>query len=245
MSHDFTFKRVMVKLTGESLCQSNGKGLDFNIIDSLAKGLLEMKNRTQLQMAIVVGGGNLYRGREAATHVDKATADYIGMLATIMNGLALEESLNRLAGKRVSILMTAIQMNAVAEPFYRKRALKHLDDDKIVIFAGGTGNPFFTTDSAAALRAAELNCDVVLKGSTTDGIYTTDPRKDPQAKRYQYLNYQTALEKHLEVMDSNAFAICKNENIPILVFRAEDLGKVLGGEKLGTMVGDVENEFYA
>jgi len=244
MPHEFSFKRVLVKLTGESLSRPNEKGLDFHIVDSIAANLLEMKKRTQHQMAIVIGGGNLYRGREAATQVDKATADYIGMLATIMNGLALEESLNRLAHRRESVLMTALPMNTVAEPFYRKRALKHLDEDKIVVLAGGTGNPFFTTDSAAALRAAELNCDVVLKGSTTDGVYTADPRKDPEAKRYQYLNYQTALEKHLEVMDSNAFAICQNENIPILVFRAEDLGKVLGGEKMGTMVGAVEDEFY-
>jgi len=244
MPHEFSFKRVMVKLTGESLSNPNQKGIDFDVVDLVAKGLLEMKQRTQHQMAIVIGGGNLYRGREAALQVDKASADYIGMLATIMNGLALEESINRLAGSRMSYLMTAVQMNAIAEAFYRKKALARLEKDKIIILAGGTGSPFFTTDSAAALRAAELNCDVVLKGSTTDGIYTEDPRKNPEAKRFQYLNYQTALEKHLEVMDSNAFAICQNENIPILVFKAEDLGKVLGGEKMGTMVGDVMDEFY-
>jgi len=244
MTHQFTFKRVMVKLTGESLSKPNQKGIDFDVVDAVAQGLLEMKKRTQHQMAIVIGGGNIYRGREAALQVDKATADYVGMLATIMNGLALEESINRLAESRKSVLMTSVQMNAIAEPFYRKKALARLEKDRIVILAGGTGSPFFTTDSAAALRAAELNCDVVLKGSTTDGVYTSDPHKDPQAKRYQYLNYQTALEKHLEVMDSNAFAICQNENIPILVFRAEDLSKVLGGEKMGTMVGDVQDEFY-
>ncbi len=245
MPHEFSFKRVMVKLTGEYLSLPGQKGINFDVVDSVARGLLEMKERTQHQMAIVIGGGNLYRGREAATQVDKATADYIGMLSTIMNGLALEESINRLAGLRMSYLMTAVQMNAIAEPFYRKKALARLEKDRIVILAGGTGSPFFTTDSAAALRAAELNCDVVLKGSTTDGVYTADPRKDANARRYQYLNYQTALEQHLEVMDSNAFAICQNENIPILVFKAEDLGKVLGGEKMGTMVGSVEDEFYA
>lgn len=244
MSHPFNFKRVLVKLTGESLSLPNGKGIDFAVVDAVATSLLEMKERTKYEMAIVVGGGNIYRGREAATQVDKATADYIGMMATVMNGLALEESINRIEKKRTAVLMTAIEMNAIAEPFYRKKALRHLERDKIVVLAGGTGNPFFTTDSAAALRAAELNCNVILKGSTTDGVYTADPRKDNQAKRYIYLNYQTALEKHLEVMDSNAFAICQNEKIPILVFKAEDLSRVLGGEKLGTMVAEVTDEFY-
>ncbi|NMC36548.1 UMP kinase [Candidatus Beckwithbacteria bacterium] len=244
MTHDFTFKRVMIKLTGESFNQANEKGLNFDVVDAVSRGLLEMRERTGYEMAIVVGGGNLYRGREANTQVDKATADYIGMLATIMNGLALEESINRLDKKRTAILMTAIQMNAVAETFYRKTALARLEKNRIVILAGGTSSPFFTTDSAAALRAAELNCNIILKCSTTDGVYTSDPDQNSEAQKYKYLNYQTALEKHLKVMDSNAFAICQNEKIPILVFKAEDLGRVLGGEKLGTMVADVPDEMF-
>ena len=239
------FKRVLIKLTGEFLSLPGKRGIEFSEVDKVAKSILEMKKKTGIEMAIVVGGGNLLRGREADSQVDKATADYIGTLGTIMNGLALEEALNRISGNRqTSVLMTALQIFSVAEPFFRKRALSHFEKDKIIVLAGGVGSPFFSTDSGAALRAAELNCDVILKGSTIDGVYTADPKKDPTAKRYKYLSYQTALEKGLAVMDNNAFAICQRENVPILVFRAEDTAKALGGEKIGTLVGDVEDEFY-
>ncbi|NMB56539.1 UMP kinase [Candidatus Beckwithbacteria bacterium] len=240
------FKRVLIKLTGEFLSKEGEKGINFHEVDKVAQGILEIKQRTGSQMAIVVGGGNLMRGRDIAdSDVDRAVADYIGSLGTVMNGLALEESLNRLSGdSRKAVLLTALPISAVAEPFYRKRALKHLDSDKIVVLGGGTGNPFFTTDSAAALRAAELKCEVILKGSTIDGIYTADPKKDPTARKYKYLTYQTALEKKLEVMDNNAFAICQRENIPILVFQAEDLGSILSGEKVGTMVSNRPDEFF-
>jgi uridylate kinase len=239
------FKRVLIKLTGEFFSFPGEKGIEFSEVDKLAEKILEMKKKTGMEMAIVVGGGNLMRGREADSQVDKATADYIGTLGTIMNGLALEEAINRIGGSRhMAVLMTALQIFSVAEPFFRKRALGHFEKGKIIVLAGGTGMPFFSTDSGAALRAAELNCDVILKGSTVDGVYTADPKKDPSAKRYKYLSYRTALEKNLAVMDNNAFAICQREGVPILVFKAEDLDRVLGGEKIGTMVGEVEDEFY-
>ncbi len=238
------FKRVLIKLTGEFLSLPGKKGIVWKEVDKVANNILEIKKRTGSKMAIVVGGGNLVRGRDANSQVDKATADYIGTLGTIMNGLALEEALNRIGGKKTARLMTALQIFAVAEPFFRKRALKHLDDDKIVVLAGGTGNPFFTTDSAAALRATELGCEVILKGSTVDGVYTADPKKDPNAKKYKYLNYKTALNDGLKIMDNNAFAICQRENVPILVFKAEDLGQILSGEKIGTMIANVKDEFF-
>lgn len=244
MSQDNKFKRVMTKLTGEFMGDDNGKGVNFKNVDKVAHDILEIKKRTGSKMCIVVGGGNLMRGREADSRVDKATADYIGMMGTIMNGLALEESLNRIGGKNTSVLMTALQIFAVSEPFFRKRAIKHLRNDKIIILAGGTGNPFFSTDSAAALRAAELKCEVILKGSNVDGVYDKDPNKHKDAKRYKYLSYRTALNEGLAVMDNNAFAMCQREGIPILVFKAEDMGSILSGEKIGTMVSDLTDTFF-
>ena len=244
MTKKTKFKRVLIKLTGELLGLPGEKGIEFDEVDKISKGILKIKRRTKSDMAIVVGGGNLVRGRDAGSQVDKATADYIGTLGTIMNGLALEESLNRIAGKNVAVLMTSLQIFSLAEPFFRKKALRYFEKDKIIVLAGGVGSPFFTTDSGAALRAAELLCDVILKGSTIDGVYEKDPKKFPKARKYKYLNYETALKKQIKVMDSNAFAICQSEKIPILVFKAEDLGRILDGEKLGTMVADVEDEFF-
>lgn len=232
------YKRILLKLTGELLGNFQGKGLNFPAIETLARRIAKTKVETGIELAIVVGAGNLFRGREVHnTNVDRVTADYIGMLGTVMNALALQETLERF-GNDVRVI-SSLTISSVAEPFIRRRAVRHLEKGRIVIFAGGTGSPFFTTDSAAALRACEINCDIILKGSNIDGIYTKDPKKHKRAKRYNILSYQQALEKGLNVMDNTAFALCQREKIPIIVFDFKQpnvLEKILYGAKVGTLV---------
>lgn len=236
---DIKYKRVLLKITGELLGDTNGKGLNFEKIDTLAKQILSIRAKTGVQFAIVVGAGNLFRGRETlGTNVDRVSADYIGMLGTIMNALALREALERFSKDDIRV-MTPLMVESVAEPFIRRRAIHCLKETGIVIFAGGIGNPFFTTDSAAALRACELSCDVILKGSNVDGVYSKDPYKYKNARRYSTLRYQEALEKGLNVMDSTSFALCMSEKIPIVVFNIQEFGlinKILNGEKIGTLI---------
>ncbi|OGY55507.1 MAG: UMP kinase [Candidatus Buchananbacteria bacterium RIFCSPLOWO2_01_FULL_40_23b] len=233
------YKRVLLKITGELLGDNEGKGLNFEKIDTLAEQILSIRKKTGVQFAIVVGAGNLFRGRQAhGTTVDRVSADYIGMLGTVMNALALREALERLSGKDIRV-MTPLMIESVAEPFIQRRALYHLKRTGIIIFAGGIGNPFFTTDSAAALRACELSCDVILKGSNVDGVYSKDPHKYKNARRYSTLRYQEALEKGLNVMDSTAFALCQSEKIPIIVFNIQEfnlINKILNGERIGTLI---------
>lgn len=237
VSKKLKYKRVLLKLTGELFGEKDGHGINFTSYDRIASQITKIWENTGVDLAIVVGGGNIFRGRERATHVDEASADYMGMLATVINGMALQEALER-AGAPTR-MMTAFEIKMVAEPYIRRRAIRHLEKRRIVIFTAGTGSPFFTTDSGAALRAIEIKCDVILKASGVDGVYSADPVKDPKAKLYENLTYQEALEKHLNVMDATAFALCQKHNMPIIVFninKLKNLDLILQGEKTGTLV---------
>lgn len=238
MSKEVRYKRILLKLTGEIFGGNKRKGLDFSAIQKVASYINSLVNDTHVECAIVIGAGNLFRAREImGTRVDRPTADHIGMLGTIMNALALQEALERL-GSSVRV-MSALNVSPVCEPFIRRRALRHLEKGRIVILAGGTGNPFFTTDSAAALKACELNCEIILKASNTDGVFDKDPRVNTSAKMYRKISFQKALRKNLMVMDSTAFALCQQEKIPIIVFNIKQLKnieKAVYGEKIGTLV---------
>lgn len=238
MTNDkLSYNRVLLKISGELFGDNSGHGINFASYEKIAKDLIDIREKTKVELALVVGGGNIFRGRYKAEHVDEATADYMGMMATIINGMGLQEALERLGAP--TRMMTAIDVKSVAEPYIRRKALKHLSRGRIVIFTGGTGNPFFTTDSGAALRAAELNCDIILKATNVDGVYTTDPNKDPNAKLLTKISYQEAIEKNYDVMDATAFALCKRQNIPIVVFNIDklnDLDQILTGHNFGTLV---------
>ena len=233
------FKRILLKLTGE-LFAKDKKSIDFANVNQVAQAIKKVHKITGVEMAIVVGAGNHFRGREIeGTKVDHVVADQIGMLGTIMNSLALQEEMERLGN--LTRVMSSISIPTVCELFIRRRALRHMEKGRIVILAGGTGNPYFTTDSAAALRAIELKCDVLLKASNVDGVYDKDPRKFPDAKKIDRIDYQTALEKGLKIMDGTAFALCQSRKMPIIVFnfeRSENLERIIRGESLGTLISD-------
>jgi len=238
------FKRVLLKLSGEALMGDCSFGIDSQVLDSIAK---QIKRAVQqdVEVAIVVGGGNFWRGASAeASGMDRATADYAGMLATIINALALQDALEK--NDVVSRTQSAITIQAIAEPHIRRRAIRHLEKKRVVIFAGGTGNPFMTSDTAAALRAIEINADVLLVAKNkVDGIYDSDPRKNPSAKRYHKLTHKQAMNLQLEVMDITAFSLCQQNKIPIIVFdlQAKDsIIKVIEGEDIGTSVSSEDKE---
>lgn len=232
------YKRILLKLSGEMFGGNKKEGIDFKSVEKIATTLLNLKNKYPIDLAIVIGAGNIFRGRMVNNrNFDRAQADYMGMLGTIINCLALQGEIERMGGQ--TRLLSEITVTTVCEPFIRRRALRHLDKGRIVILGGGTGNPFFTTDSAAALKATELQCDVVLKGSNVDGVYDSDPKKNNGAKKFDTLTYQYALEKGLMVMDATAFALCQHEKIPIIVFDAnnlDNLEKIISGEKVGTLI---------
>jgi len=232
------YKRVLLKLSGELFSGDKKEGIDFEAIEKVAKCLINLKNKYPIDLAIVIGAGNIFRGRRVEEiDFDRAQADYMGMLGTIINALALQGELERFGAQ--TRVLSEVNVVAVCEPFIRRRALRHLDKGRIVILAGGTGSPFFTTDSAAALKATELQCEVVLKGSNVDGVYDCDPKKNGNATKFETLTYQYALEKGLMVMDATAFALCQHEKIPIIVFNAnnlENIEKIIGGEKIGTLI---------
>ena len=213
-------------------------GLDFVAIKKLAKYLAGLKEKTQVQLAIVIGAGNLFRGRNVNdTGFDRAAADYIGMLGTVMNALSLQGELEMLGSP--TRVLSSLKVDQVCEPFLRRRAVRHLEKGRAVILAGGTGSPFFTTDSAAALKACELNCEMILKGSNVEGIYNADPRKNKDAKMFKTISFQKALEMGLTVMDNTAFALCQRERIPVVVFNLdhlENIERILNGEEVGTLV---------
>lgn len=237
MRSKFKYNRVLLKLTGELFAEKGGHGINFESYEKIATQIIKIWKKTKVDLAIVVGGGNIFRGRERATKVDEATADYMGMLATVINGIALQEALERLGAP--TRMMTAFEIKSVAEPYIRRRAIRHLEKGRIVIFTAGVGSPFFTTDSGAALRAIEMKCDMILKASGVNGIYSEDPAKNSNAKLYKNLSYQEALEKHLEVMDGTAFALCQKHKMPIVVFnidKLERLDLILQGKKIGTLV---------
>lgn len=231
------YKRVLLKLSGEVLMGSQQFGIDSDFVAELAKEVKAAKE-TGLEICLVIGGGNIFRGMAgAARGMDRAQADYMGMLATVMNALAMQNALEQLGVE--TRVQSAVQMDQVCEPVIRRRAERHLEKGRVVIFAAGVGAPYFTTDSGAALRAAEMRCDALLKGTSVDGVYDSDPKKNPDAKRYDTVDYDTVLADNLQVMDASAVALCRDNNIPIVVFSIREQGnlaKVLAGESTRTIV---------
>jgi uridylate kinase len=231
------YARALLKLSGEALAGEKGFGLDYRVIEDLADEVIKVHARG-VQMSLVVGGGNILRGTSASRQgLDRVSADYMGMLATVINALAIQDILER-KGLNTRV-MTAIRMESLAEPYIRRRALRHMEKGRLVIFAGGTGNPYFSTDTAAVLRALEIEAEVILKGTNVDGVYTADPRKDAKAQFIKELSFQDAIIRGYEVMDANAFGLCKTNNLPIIVFnmnRPGNLERVLAGEEEGTIV---------
>ena len=232
------YKRLLVKISGEAL-QNKAKGLNHDP-EILAKVAAQFRQMLDMgaEIAVVVGGGNIFRGLAGATEgTDRTTGDYMGMLATVINSLAIQSALEN-AGIQTRV-MTAVSMPAIAEPFIRRKAMRHLEKGRVVIFGAGTGNPYFTTDSAAALRASEINADVLMKATKVDGIYTADPMKDPNAVRFDKITYQDALNKQLKIMDAAAFSLCMENNIPIVVFdffKENGMVEVIQGKDSGTLV---------
>ena len=229
------YKRVMLKISGEALSGANGFGFDFDIVGRIAREVKTLVDM-DVEVGFVVGGGNIWRGR-TGEGMDRTTADHMGMLATCINALALQDALEGIGVK--TRVQTAIEMKEIAEPFIRRRAVRHLEKGRVVIFGAGSGNPYFSTDTAAALRAAEIEADVILLAKNVDGVYDKDPNKFADAKKYDKLTYMEVIEQGLQVMDTTATTLCMDNNIPILVFGISEEGnikKVMEGEKIGTIV---------
>ncbi len=238
MNHQLIYKRIILKMSGEALAGDSGFGIDPDRAEEIA---LKIKRVHDLgvQIAVVIGGGNIWRGATGVSHgMEQSTADHIGMIATVMNGLALQDALEHVGV--TTRVQTAIAMNAVAEPYIRLRAIRHLEKGRVVIMTSGTGNPYFTTDSAAALRAMEIKADIVIKATKVNGVYTADPHKDSSAVRYEKLSYQQVISEHLDVMDMTAFTLCQENKMPILVldlWSDDDLYRAaLGEHQVGTLI---------
>jgi len=231
------YRRVLLKLSGEALMGGDAFGINRDTLNSMVRDIADVVH-AGVRMAIVIGGGNIFRGVAlGAAGMDRATADYMGMLATIMNAMALQDALRR-AGVETRV-QSALNVEQVVEPYIRPKAMRYLEEGKVVIFAAGTGNPFFTTDTAAALRAAEIGAEIVLKATKVDGVYSADPRKDPDAERYSRIRFDEALARNLRIMDATAFALCRDQGLPIRVFditRPGSLKRVVQGEDEGTLV---------
>ncbi len=236
---ELKYKRILLKVSGEVLMGDQGFGIDMNTVQAVAGEIAEVA-RTGVQLCLVIGGGNIFRGlSKAAVGMERSSADYMGMLATVMNALAMQNALEQLGiDTRVQ---SAIQMNAVCEPFIRRRAIRHLEKGRVVIFAAGTGAPYFTTDTAAALRAAEMDCDALFKGTSVDGVYSADPKKDKSAKRYDQLTYMDVLSRDLKVMDASAVSLMRENDIPIVVFSIRtpgELNQVIQGGGTHTVISN-------
>ncbi len=233
------YKRILLKLSGEALMGNRQYGIDIDRVAQYAQDIKKVHEQG-VEVAIVIGGGNIYRGLSAEkAGMDRVQADYMGMLATVINSMALQDALEKADMK--TRLLTAMNMEQICEPFIRRRAVRHLEKGRIVIFGAGTGNPYFTTDTAASLRAIEINADVVLKGTRVDGIYTADPEKDPTATKYDQISFQEVYNQGLNVMDMTAFTLCQENKLPIIVFdmnKAGNFEKLAGGEAIGTLVKD-------
>jgi uridylate kinase len=231
------YKRVVLKLSGESMAGDQGFGINPEVVEDIARQIKIIRDHG-VDVAIVVGGGNIWRGLSgSAKGMDRASADYMGMLATVMNSLALMDALEQIGV--TTRVQTSIEMQAIAEPYIRRRALRHIEKSRVVIFAGGTGNPYFTTDTAAALRAVEMNAELLIKATKVDGTYDSDPKKNPDAKKYDRLTYMEALSKQLQVMDATAISLCMENHMPLMVLNLWEEGalkKALMGEKIGTLV---------
>ena len=237
MTEELKYKRILLKISGEVLMGEQGFGIDMNTVQAVAAEVADVARRG-IELCLVIGGGNIFRGlSKAAVGMERSSADYMGMLATVMNALAMQNALEKQGiDTRVQ---SAIQMNSVCEPFIRRRAIRHLEKGRVVIFAAGTGAPYFTTDTAAALRAAEMNCDALFKGTSVDGVYTADPKKDPEAQRYDNLNYLEVLSRDLRVMDASAVSLMRENAIPIVVFSIRTpgaLNQVIHGEGTYTVI---------
>lgn len=232
------YRRVLLKLSGEALMGDLAYGIDPSVVHGIAEEVAYVVGQG-IEVAIVVGGGNIFRGvKGASAGMDRATADYIGMIATVMNSLTLQDALEQM--QIPTRVQTAIAMQEIAEPYIRRRAMRHLEKKRVVIFAAGSGNPFFTTDTTAALRAAEIDAEVIFKATKVDGIYDSDPHQNPQARRYETLTYSEVLTQDLRVMDGTAIALCKENHIPIIVFDLSvknNIRRALMGEQIGTIVG--------
>lgn len=233
------YKRILLKLSGESLMGGKQFGIDTNKVMDYATEIKEAIE-AKVEVAVVIGGGNIFRGIQAAENgIDRVQGDYMGMLATVINSMALQSGLEKIGV--YTRLLTAIEMKEIAEPFIKRRAVRHLEKGRVVIFGAGTGNPYFTTDTAAALRATEIEADVILKGTRVDGIYDSDPEKNAGARKYDTITFSEALKKKLNVMDLTAFTLCQENNLPIIVFdvnKKGNLKKILAGKKIGTIVTD-------
>jgi uridylate kinase len=231
------YKRIMLKLSGEALGNGSGEGIDMVALNKIAKEIVAL-NKHKIEVVIVIGGGNIWRYRDTkSSGIERTTSDYMGMMATIMNSVALQSAIEHLGVYcRVA---TSLDLPQIAEPYIRRRAIRHLEKHRVVICGGGTGNPYFTTDTAAALRAVELNCEIILKATKVNGVYTADPEKDKNAKLYKTLSYDEAIEKNLQVMDQTAFSLCRESNMKILVFNLYEKDAILKaakGEIIGTLV---------
>ena len=237
MANDYKYKRVLLKLSGEALAGDLGYGIDPKVVDDLADQIAEIVH-DGVQLAVVVGGGNIFRGVSGATEgMDRAQADYIGMLATVMNALALQDSFERHGV--ISRVQSAINMQEVSEPYIRRRAIRHMEKGRVVILAAGTGNPYFTTDTTAALRACELDVDCLMKATKVDGVYDSDPKTNPDAKRFESISYMEVLNRGLHVMDSTATSLCMDNDVPMIVFDLTvpgNISRALKGEAVGTTV---------
>jgi uridylate kinase len=235
---DPRYRRILLKLSGEALAGTLDHGIDLPVVESIAQQIKRV-HEMGVETALVVGGGNIFRGLAASERgFDRATGDYMGMLATVINALALQDALERIG--RPARTMTAIQMPQVAEPYIRRRAVRHLEKGRVVILAAGTGNPYFTTDTAAALRAIEIEADVILKATKVDGVYTADPLRDPTATKIPKIGYMDALNQGIEVMDNTALTLCMDNGVPIVVFdllQPGNIERVIVGEEIGTLVG--------
>lgn len=230
------YKRILLKLSGEALMGDQDYGIDNNRVIQYCEEIKAIAEQG-IEVAAVIGGGNIYRGMQAANSIDRVQGDHMGMLATMINGLALQSGMEAIGMK--TRLLSAIKMEQIAEPFIRRRAVRHLEKGRIVIFGAGTGNPYFTTDTAASLRAIEIEADVILKGTRVDGIYTADPEKDATATKFDTLSFADVISKNLNVMDMTAFTLCQENNVPIIVFdmnRPGNLQRVIKGERVGTLV---------
>jgi uridylate kinase len=231
------YKRILLKLSGESLMGENQFGIDNNVLAEYSREIKTVVDKG-VEVAIVIGGGNIFRGLQASEGgMDRVQGDYMGMLATVINSMALQAALEGLGV--YTRLQSAIKMEAICEPFIRRRAVRHLEKGRVVIFGAGTGNPYFTTDTAASLRAIEIEADVILKGTRVDGIYTADPEKDKKAKKFDQITFDEVYKRDLRVMDMTAFTLCQENNLPIIVFdmnKKGNLMKIVGGEKVGTLV---------
>jgi len=232
-----TYKRILLKLSGEALMAGRSHGIDPDRLESYISEIIEV-NRAGTQVGIVIGGGNIFRGISGLDDgFDRVKGDYMGMLATVINGLALQSAFGSMGQK--ARLFTAIRMEPVAEYYYKPSVIQALENNEIVIFSGGTGNPYFTTDTASSLRAVEMEADVMLKGTRVDGVFTADPEKDPEAEKYDELTFDEALQKELRILDLTAFTMCKENELPIIVFNMNEKGnlkKLVSGEKIGTLV---------